>query len=548
MTTSEAPSWTVSCLTRRSTTSASTSSRVTSSPSSAVCPARQQGNSVACTPDKFAINVDTRHFTPEEITVKTQDNSVVIHGKHEEKSDDRGCYVKREFTRRYVLPEDVDPQSVKCHLKPNGTLALEAPHISIDIETPGRGSSTAGAQKKNRFASSTEAAPRQQPTRWQSPPTPAPTTKTTPTPIKRPVSFIFCTVGPFSEASAVAFDSMMCDYFVYTHVLPLQGRHTVLRQQPQLGAVQEGESRATAYRDKLNYFGYPNETRWGSVKLQHYGYSFDTEDLTFLSRELSGVSSKVTKLFNDHGLLTAGMAYYDRPDGSSDSHFGTIKSLVNSVDSMLMTAQNLNTTILKTTFLGVKFAGMTASAANDASALQELLGVGKIDLLILLTHLVDVPSDPNCKILQLSRYSGDALDAMEPPSMNLRHARGRYNTHAAPISDADDRSELCSVSDANITENTDPMSSSAFYRNTADGIFMVFETKNATRLKTSKASNETRAKGVDLTWAAYDVNRDVMNCGVGKAKGRTLEVLSAINDTVVADYAPKDDDDRRRIR
>ncbi|KAL3221164.1 hypothetical protein MRX96_029505 [Rhipicephalus microplus] len=46
---------------------------------------------------------------PEEITVKTQDNCVVIHGKHEEKSDDRGCYVKREFTRRYVLPEDVDP-------------------------------------------------------------------------------------------------------------------------------------------------------------------------------------------------------------------------------------------------------------------------------------------------------------------------------------------------------------------------------------------------------------------------------------------------------
>ncbi|KAL3221163.1 hypothetical protein MRX96_029504 [Rhipicephalus microplus] len=34
---------------------------------SSVCPARQQGTSVACTPDKFAISVDTRHFTPEEI-------------------------------------------------------------------------------------------------------------------------------------------------------------------------------------------------------------------------------------------------------------------------------------------------------------------------------------------------------------------------------------------------------------------------------------------------------------------------------------------------
>ncbi|KAK8779091.1 protein lethal(2)essential for life-like [Amblyomma americanum] len=88
---------------------------------------QQQGSAVACTPDKFSIQVDTRNFAPEEITVKTQDNCVIIHGKHEEKSDDRGCYIKREFTRRYVLPEDVEPESVKCHLNPNGLLALEAP-------------------------------------------------------------------------------------------------------------------------------------------------------------------------------------------------------------------------------------------------------------------------------------------------------------------------------------------------------------------------------------------------------------------------------------
>uniref|UniRef100_A0A1E1WZQ9 Putative heat shock-related protein n=1 Tax=Amblyomma aureolatum TaxID=187763 RepID=A0A1E1WZQ9_9ACAR len=88
---------------------------------------QQQGSAVACTADKFSINVDTRNFAPEEITVKTKDNSIEIHGKHEEKSDDRGCYVKREFTRRYILPEDVDPESVKCHLNPNGLLALEAP-------------------------------------------------------------------------------------------------------------------------------------------------------------------------------------------------------------------------------------------------------------------------------------------------------------------------------------------------------------------------------------------------------------------------------------
>ncbi|XP_075731417.1 uncharacterized protein LOC142774667 [Rhipicephalus microplus] len=367
---------------------------------------------------------------------------------------------------------------------------------------------------------------------------------------------------------------MLCDYFVYTHVLPYKGE--ILSYDSDL-SWEQFKKRATAYRDQLNYFGYPNvAANSSSVKLQHYGYSFDAEDLTFLSRELGGVSSKVTKMFNDHGLLTAGMAFYDRPDGSSDSHFSTIRSLVNSIDSMLTAAQNTNVTILKTTFLGVKFAGMTASAANDASALKEYLGVGKIDLLILLTHLVNVPSYPNCKILQLSRYSGDALDATEPPSME-RLLKTIDKLKSAPFRVAfsltlsvflykpsgglkattkygdackhsffDDRSELCSVSDANITESADPMSSSAFYRNNGDGIFMVFETKKATRLKTSKASKESRAKGVHLTWAAYDVNRDVMNCGVEKATGRTLELLRAINETMVADYAKKGGGHRRR--
>lgn len=81
---------------------------------------------VACTPDKFTVNMDVRHFAPEEITVKTIDNSVVVHGKHEEKSDEHG-YIQREFTRRYVLPKDVDPGTVTCSMSRNGVLAVEAP-------------------------------------------------------------------------------------------------------------------------------------------------------------------------------------------------------------------------------------------------------------------------------------------------------------------------------------------------------------------------------------------------------------------------------------
>ncbi|CAN8000658.1 unnamed protein product [Ixodes hexagonus] len=90
---------------------------------------RGQGSKscVASDPDKFALRVDCRHFAPEEITIKTVDNCVVVHGKHEEKSDDTGSYVKREFTRRYVLPDDVDPHTVTSTLSAGGLLAVEAP-------------------------------------------------------------------------------------------------------------------------------------------------------------------------------------------------------------------------------------------------------------------------------------------------------------------------------------------------------------------------------------------------------------------------------------
>jgi crystallin, alpha B len=39
--------------------------------------------------------VDVTQFRPEEITVKTTDKNVIIHGKHEERTDQHG-FVSRE--------------------------------------------------------------------------------------------------------------------------------------------------------------------------------------------------------------------------------------------------------------------------------------------------------------------------------------------------------------------------------------------------------------------------------------------------------------------
>ncbi len=59
---------------------------------------------VSNTGDEFRVNLDVAHFSPEEIHVKTVDNKVVIHAKHEEKEDEHG-YIMREFRRSYLLPK-----------------------------------------------------------------------------------------------------------------------------------------------------------------------------------------------------------------------------------------------------------------------------------------------------------------------------------------------------------------------------------------------------------------------------------------------------------
>lgn len=54
--------------------------------------------------DKFQVILNVSHFNPNEVEVKVVDNFVVIHGIHEEKTDEHGV-IQREFNRRYMLPE-----------------------------------------------------------------------------------------------------------------------------------------------------------------------------------------------------------------------------------------------------------------------------------------------------------------------------------------------------------------------------------------------------------------------------------------------------------
>jgi crystallin alpha B len=81
--------------------------------------------------NKFVVKLDCSHFEPQEITVKTVDNNIIINGKHEEKMDKHG-WIQREFTRRYALPEGCEAEKVTSALNSNGVLTIEAPKKPLE--------------------------------------------------------------------------------------------------------------------------------------------------------------------------------------------------------------------------------------------------------------------------------------------------------------------------------------------------------------------------------------------------------------------------------
>jgi len=86
----------------------------------------KDGSSIKIDKDKWQINVDVQHFSPDEITVKTADGTIIVEGKHEEKQDEHG-YISRQFVRKFKLPEGVNSEAVESRLSSDGVLTVVAP-------------------------------------------------------------------------------------------------------------------------------------------------------------------------------------------------------------------------------------------------------------------------------------------------------------------------------------------------------------------------------------------------------------------------------------
>ncbi|KAK3927044.1 Alpha-crystallin B chain [Frankliniella fusca] len=88
----------------------------------------REAKEVAKKDDGLLINVDVQQFRPEELSVQVlkDQRCVVVEGKHEERADEHG-YVRRQFTRRYMLPDYVDPETISSKLTSDGVLQVFAP-------------------------------------------------------------------------------------------------------------------------------------------------------------------------------------------------------------------------------------------------------------------------------------------------------------------------------------------------------------------------------------------------------------------------------------
>lgn len=109
----------------------------TAAPTAVAALSRQQSTGISeikVTSDKWRVNLDVNQFAPEEITVKTKDGYVEINGKHEERQDEHG-FISRCFTRKYLLPQGIDPGIVSSALSPTGVLTVEASMVKPALQS-----------------------------------------------------------------------------------------------------------------------------------------------------------------------------------------------------------------------------------------------------------------------------------------------------------------------------------------------------------------------------------------------------------------------------
>lgn len=80
--------------------------------------------------DGFEVRLNVENFKPEEVLIKTIDDSIIIEAKCERKSDNE--YVSSQYRRRYELPSGFRAKDVVSTMSSDGVLTIKCPRASVD--------------------------------------------------------------------------------------------------------------------------------------------------------------------------------------------------------------------------------------------------------------------------------------------------------------------------------------------------------------------------------------------------------------------------------
>ncbi len=79
---------------------------------------------------KFQVEFDVPDYRPEELSIKTEGDVLIVLAKHETKTEDGGSFVSKQFEQRFTLPAGVRPENITSALSKGGTLTVTAPRES----------------------------------------------------------------------------------------------------------------------------------------------------------------------------------------------------------------------------------------------------------------------------------------------------------------------------------------------------------------------------------------------------------------------------------
>lgn len=82
------------------------------------------------------LRFDVTQYEPDEIIVKTVDNRLTVHAKHEERSENRSVY--REYNREFHLPDGTDVEQIRSSLSKDGVLTVDCPLPSPQLQGASR--------------------------------------------------------------------------------------------------------------------------------------------------------------------------------------------------------------------------------------------------------------------------------------------------------------------------------------------------------------------------------------------------------------------------